>query len=125
MHERSSSIHRRRIGGAFSIASSMAIGPADWATRLRKDSAWAYRHIAGHQLPGSAYGIEAQWARGHWSAYGELQKFLFTYRAINNYNMHLGYAELRRVLRPRWYLADRASYRRASAAPRAFLRSNW
>jgi hypothetical protein len=70
-----------------------------------------------HQLPGSAYGIEAQWARGHWSAYGELQKFLFTYRAIQDYNTHLGYAELRRVLRPRWYLAGRASYRRASAGP--------
>jgi hypothetical protein len=68
-------------------------------------------------LPGSGYGLEAQWARGHWNAYGELQKFQFAYRAIPTFNENTGYAELRRVLGPRWYVAARIGYLRSNAAP--------
>lgn len=68
-------------------------------------------------LPGSAYGIDVQWARGPWNAYGELQKFQLTYRAIPTFNENTGYAELRRVLHPRLYVATRISYVRSNAAP--------
>jgi hypothetical protein len=66
-------------------------------------------------LPGSAYGIDVQWGRGHWNVYGELQRFQMVYRAIPTFNQHTGYAEARRVLHPRWYVAARAGYQRASA----------
>jgi hypothetical protein len=39
------------------------------------------------------------------------------YRAIRDFNEHTGYAEVRRVLSPRWYLAERAEYVRANAFP--------
>jgi hypothetical protein len=66
-------------------------------------------------LPGSGYGIDGQWGRGHWNVYGELQRFQMAYRAIRTFNQHTGYIEARRVLHPRWYVAARACYQRASA----------
>jgi hypothetical protein len=61
-------------------------------------------------LPGSGYGIDVEWAGGHWNVYGELQRFQMVYRAIPTLNQHTGYAEARRVLHPRWYVAARAGY---------------
>ena len=37
------------------------------------------------------------------------------YRAIPTFSQHIGYAETRCVLHPRWYIATRAGYIRASA----------
>jgi hypothetical protein len=61
-------------------------------------------------LPGSAYGVEVQWGHGAWTVYGELQRFQMIYRAIPTFNQHIGYAEVRRVLHPRWYAAARIGY---------------
>ena len=68
-------------------------------------------------LPGSGYGLDVQWGRGPWNVYGELQHFQMDYRAIRTFTQNIGYAEVRRVLSPRWYLAARAGYLRASAFP--------
>jgi hypothetical protein len=68
-------------------------------------------------LPGSGYGIDVQWGRGHWNVWGELQRHQRVYRAMPTYNQHTGYAEIRRVLNPRWYVAARAEYYRASVGP--------
>jgi hypothetical protein len=58
-------------------------------------------------LPAKAFGIDAQWSRGHWNANGELHWFHRPYRAIANYAESASYGELRRVLHPRWYVAAR------------------
>ena len=63
-------------------------------------------------LPATAYGLDVQWGRGPWNVYGELQHFQMTYKAIPTYNVHTGYAEVRRVLHPRWYAATRTGYSR-------------
>ena len=68
-------------------------------------------------LPATAYGVDAQWARGHWNVYGEWQHFQFDYRRIPTFREQAGYAEVRRVLTPRWYLAGRAGYIRPAAFP--------
>ncbi len=68
-------------------------------------------------LPGSAYGLDVEWARGHWDVTGEWQKFQRAYRAVPFLNQHSGYAEVRRVLHPRWYVAARAGYARSSRNP--------
>ena len=68
-------------------------------------------------LPATGYGLDAQWAQGHWNTYGELQHFQMTYKAIPTFNMHTGYAEARRVLSPRWYAAARAGYTRMNPYP--------
>jgi hypothetical protein len=44
--------------------------------------------------------------------YGELAHFQMTYKAIPTFNLHTGYAEVRRVLHPRWYAAARIGYQR-------------
>jgi hypothetical protein len=68
-----------------------------------------------HDLPGSAYGVDVQWGRGNWNVYGELQRFQMSYSVIPTFREHTGYAEARRVLHPRWYVAARAGYQRNSA----------
>jgi hypothetical protein len=70
-----------------------------------------------HRLPATGYGLEAQWGHGPWAAYGELQRFQLTYTLIPDFNENTGYAELRRVLSPRWYAAVRVSYRRTNVTP--------
>ncbi|HUQ95744.1 MAG TPA: hypothetical protein VM120_28960 [Bryobacteraceae bacterium] len=72
---------------------------------------------APRELPATACGVEAQWARGPWNAYGEWQRFQLDYRKIPTVRQHTGYAEARRLLHPRWYGAVRAGYLRASAFP--------
>jgi hypothetical protein len=62
------------------------------------------------ELPATGYGLDVQWGRGPWNAYGELARFQMTYKSIPTYNVRTGYAELRRVLNPRWYAAARAGY---------------
>ena len=64
------------------------------------------------ELPATGYGLDVQWGQGPWNAYGELAHFQMTYKAIPTYNVQTGYAELRRVLHPRWYAAARAGYSR-------------
>ena len=69
------------------------------------------------ELPATAIGLDVQWGHGPWNAYGELQKFQFTYHAIPTFNENTGYVELRRTLNPRWYIATRIGYMRSNATP--------
>jgi hypothetical protein len=62
------------------------------------------------QLPATAIGLEFQYAQGPWNAYAEWQHFNMDYRLIPVFTEHTGYAELRRVLNPRWFLATRLEY---------------
>lgn len=66
-------------------------------------------------LPASAYGVDVQWGRGPWNVAGEWQRFVMNYRVIPTFLEHTGYAEVRRVLSPRWYIATRVAYIRANA----------
>jgi len=68
-------------------------------------------------LPATAVGVDAQWGRGPWNIYGEWQRFQMDYRVIPTFLKQVGYAEARRTLHPRWYVAARAGYMRASAGP--------
>jgi len=66
-------------------------------------------------LPATAFGVDAQWGRGPWNVYGEWQRFQMDYTVIPTIHEHTGYAEVRRVLTPRWYIAARLAYIRANA----------
>jgi hypothetical protein len=61
-------------------------------------------------LPAHAIGADVQFARGHWYTSGEIQRFVFPYKAIPTYRTQAGYFEVKRVLHPRWYVAGRAGY---------------
>jgi hypothetical protein len=67
-------------------------------------------------LPANALGLDAAWARHHWALQGELQKFVMPYTVIPTYREQAGYAELKRVLTPRWYIAGRLGYMSANAS---------
>jgi hypothetical protein len=68
-------------------------------------------------LPATGYGLDVQWGRGPWNVYGELQRFQMTYQAIPTVNLKTGYAEVRRVLHPRWFAAARTGYSRPHPYP--------
>ncbi len=68
-------------------------------------------------LPGSGIGVDLSWARGGWNVYGEWQRLQMDYRLIPTFSEHAAYGEIRRVLHPRWYVAARLGYLRASAFP--------
>lgn len=63
-----------------------------------------------HDLPATAYGLDVQWGQGPWNVYGELQHFQMTYSKIPTVHLKTGYAEVRRVLHPRWFAAARIGY---------------
>jgi hypothetical protein len=73
---------------------------------------------AGHSVrdfPATGAGLDAQWARGRWSATGEWQWFRFDYpNFLRSPTSSFGYAEVKAVLNPRTYLAVRAGYQRNS-----------
>jgi hypothetical protein len=68
-------------------------------------------------LPASAIGLDVEWGWGHWNAWGELQRFQMDYHVIPTFTQQMGYAEVRRILNPRWYAAVRVGYRHFSASP--------
>jgi hypothetical protein len=70
-----------------------------------------------HQLPAGAFGVDVQWASGHWNIQGELQRFVMNYRMIPTFHEQAGYAEVRRVVHPRWFIAERSGYVANSAVP--------
>jgi hypothetical protein len=62
------------------------------------------------QLPAHALGLDIEWARGHWNLQGELQRFVLPYTVIPTFHEQAGYAEVKRTLSPRWYVAARGGY---------------
>lgn len=59
-------------------------------------------------FPASALGVDVQWARGHWSASGEWQRFWFDSPNFEDpLSITAEYAEVKRTLSPRVYLAGR------------------
>ncbi len=107
-------------GAGYTIAQGFRVGVSGYrGPYLDRQSPFYFPGEAPpRQLPGSAAGIDVQWGRGHWNAWGELQKFQFDYRLIPTFKEDSGYGELRRALAPRWYLATRIGYLRANLFPR-------
>jgi len=62
-------------------------------------------------FPASGLGSDAQWARGRWSASGELQWFRFDSPGfVVSPSITSGYVELKATLTPRLYLAGRCGF---------------
>lgn len=102
-----------KIKQGFRIGSSAYRGPyLDRQSRFFKPGEDAPR-----KLPATAVGLDVQFAQGPWNAYGEWQHFNMSYHAIPTFTEHTGYAELRRVLSPRWFVATRMEYVRFGEFP--------
>jgi hypothetical protein len=104
-------------GGGYSVRQGVRIG----ASAFR--GPYLYRQFA-YFFPGEAnpsklaahgVGVEFEWARSQWSVQGEWQKFNLPYKAIPVFREQTGYIEVKRVLRPHWYVAMRGGYVSPSA----------
>ncbi len=68
-------------------------------------------------LPGSGYGLEAEFARGHWNFHGEVHRFQNAYVAIPTVNRFFGYGEAKYAFHPRWYVAARVNHGHSNVQP--------
>ena len=70
------------------------------------------------QLIAHGLGTDANWAHGHTSVQGELQKFVMPYTVIPTFRETAGYVEVKQVLSPRWYVAGRYGQTNANVVGR-------
>src|SRR5207237_10023775 len=101
-------------GAGYSLRQGFRVGAsADRGPYLDRQFRYYFRGEARpRDLLASAYGVDVQWGRGPWNVAGEWQRFVMDYRAIPTFREHAGYAEVRRVLTPRWFIAARLGYLR-------------
>jgi hypothetical protein len=68
-------------------------------------------------FPASGLGLEAQWARGHWSVSGEWQRFQYDLPGFTQApSLISSYAEEKRILTPRFYVAGRTGWLKPGGA---------
>jgi hypothetical protein len=99
-------------GGGYTIRQGLRVGVSAYrGPWLDRKYAYFFPGEANpNTLPAHALGVDVEWARGHWNMQGEWQKFVLPYKAIPTLTEQAGYAEVRRVLDPRWYVAARGGY---------------
>ena len=106
-------------GAGYTIAQGFRIGASAYRGPYlhRQYMYYLPGEARPRDLSSTGYGLDVQWARGPWNAYGEMQRFVKPYRAMPTFRQHGGYGEVRRVIHPRWYVAARLGYLRASQGP--------
>lgn len=100
-------------GGGYTLIQGFRVGVSAFQGPWLDSAASGYlppgASLASYQA--SALGVDAQWARGHWSASGEWDRFVFNYPYYSTPPAPtFGYIEIKRTLGPRWYVAARANY---------------
>lgn len=84
----------------------------------RKNLFFAPGEANPNTLPATAEGVDVNWAHGHTSLQGELQQFVMAYHINPTFRETAGYAELKQVLSPRWYVAERDGFSMANEGGR-------
>ncbi len=99
-------------GGGITIRQGLRVGVSAYrGPYLDRHNRFFFPGEANpNTLPAHALGTDAQWTHGHWNMQGEFQRFVMTYALIPTFREDTGYAEVRRVLAPRWYVATRIGY---------------
>jgi len=105
-------------GAGYTIRQGFRIGVSGYrGPYLSRDYQYFFLGEANpNTSPASAVGIDVNWAHGHTSVQGEVQKFVMPYTAIPTFRETAGYGELKQVLSPRWYIAVRNGYATNSAS---------
>ncbi|MEZ5366658.1 MAG: hypothetical protein R2748_31035 [Bryobacterales bacterium] len=73
--------------------------------------------IRPKDLPATGYGVDVQFARGHWNVQAELQRFQKAYTAIPTFEQVAGYGEVKYAFRPRWFVAFRGGHEQGGPPP--------
>ena len=99
-------------GAGYTIQQGFRVGASAFrGPYLDGDDLWG---LSPRSFPATGIGADVQWARGHWSVSGEWQRFRFD-APDSPVSFTAGWAEAKRIVSPRLYLAVRAG--RMSTAP--------
>jgi hypothetical protein len=113
-------------GGGYTIRQGFRVGMSAYRGPWLNNSLVA-SYPAGlnfRDFPASGVGVDAQWARGHWNASGEWDRFVFDFpRSAQATGLSFGYVEVKRNISPRWYAALRANDQTNNPAAARFLLS--
>jgi len=108
------------VSQGFRIGMSAFRGP--WLDNAVKPYLPAGSSVSDFRATG--LGIDVQWARGWWSVNGEWERFAFQYPGFSrNPVSTFAYAEVKRILSPRWYSALRANYQANNRPEASGMRS--
>ena len=100
-------------GTGYTIRQGLRVGMSAYRGPWLNSSTASHlpRGLRFGDFPASALGVDAQWARGHWSTSGEWDRFVFDFPYYSTAPaLSFGYVEAKRVINPRWYAALRAGY---------------
>jgi hypothetical protein len=99
-------------GAGYTIRQGFRVGASAYrGPYLSRDYEYFFPGEANpNTLSATAVGIDVNWAHGHTSAQGEIQRFVMPYKAIPTFTETAGYGELKQALSPRWYIAVRNGY---------------
>ena len=100
-------------GIGYTVRQGLRIGLSAYGTPGHDDEE-SYDDSDGQADPSlysaHAVGADVEWSRGHTELRSEWQMFLLRDQERELYRDQAGYAELKRVLHPRWYVAARAGF---------------
>jgi len=102
-------------GGGITIRQGFRVGASAYRGPFFDQSLQRFlpARTTARNFPATGLGVDAQWARGRWSAQGEWQRFQFDYPNFQQSPaLTDGYIEIKSILSPRFYAAIRAGYRR-------------
>jgi hypothetical protein len=104
-------------GGGYTIRQGFRVGISSYrGPYLDRQYAYFFPGEENpNQLPARAVGVDANWAHRHTTAFVEAQRFVMPYTKIPTFRESAGYAELRQVLGPRWFVAGRYGLSSCSA----------
>jgi hypothetical protein len=100
-------------GGGYTIRQGFRVGVSAYSGPWLAGPTAAFIPPGGNatNYPASAFGFDAQFARGRWSTAGEWDRFYFSFPGLSNTaTLSFGYVEGKMIVTPRWYVAVRANY---------------
>ena len=103
-------------GAGFTVRQGFRFGVSAYRGPYldRKNLFFSPSEANPNKLPATAGGLDINWAHGHTTAQGELQRFVMSYDASPTFRETAGYGELKQVLNPRWYVAERDGFSTAN-----------
>ncbi len=103
-------------GAGYTVRQGFRIGVSAYRGPYldRKNLFFAPGEANPNTLPATAGGLDVNCAHGHTSLQGELQQFVMAYHVNPTFRETVGYAELKQVLSPRWYIAERDGFSMAN-----------
>ncbi len=107
-------------GGGFTVRQGLRVGVSGYRGPYldRKYAYYFPGEVNPGKLPAHAIGLDGNWAHGHTTAFVEVQRFVMPYTVIPDFRESAGYAEVRQVLAPRWFVAGRYSLASTNATGR-------